>query len=183
MQIAREVTVLANAELILNTLHELAAALAMSRPITAHGEASQMNALLAFQRVQKLFKVTPAAHDGPYSPELAAAFREGARDLVDDGDRVCIADTDKVEESEGGAIVHCTIYVSDSERAAMPGEDADDGCPKCDPDCQGNNGDSHDACEWPVGPNGKYRHGPDSCPTKHTNDGTDRCEHCGEWLA
>lgn len=29
-------------------------------------------------------------------------------------------------------------------------DDDDDGCPKCDPDCLGNNGDCHDACEWPA---------------------------------
>jgi len=27
----------------------------------------------------------------------------------------------------------------------------DDGCPKNDPECLGNNGDCHDACEWPLG--------------------------------
>lgn len=36
----------------------------------------------------------------------------------------------------------------DEPAAASPLED--DGCPKNDPECLGNNGDYHDACEWPL---------------------------------
>jgi hypothetical protein len=59
--------------------------------------------------------------DGPYRPELAEAFRQGARELQID--RLDIAAGATVEEGEGGAFVACRVYVSDSERLPMPGED------------------------------------------------------------
>jgi hypothetical protein len=96
----------------------------------------------------------PATRDGPYSPELAEAFRQGARELLNCnlGDRINVDTDARVEEYEpgdGGAIVHCTIYVGDGERAALAADD--DGCPKLDPDCMGKNGDCHDACVSPEG--------------------------------
>lgn len=66
--------------------------------------------------------------DGPYRPELAAAFREGARILLDNigaGERVSVLKDALIEEDEGGVIVHCLIFVSDAERPLMKGETQD----------------------------------------------------------
>ena len=44
------------------------------------------------------------------------------------------------------------INLSNSETARLReilAADDDDGCPKDDPDCMGNNSDCHDACERP----------------------------------
>lgn len=60
--------------------------------------------------------------DGPYRPPLAEAFRQGARELQID--RLDIPDEALVEEGEGGAFVHCRVYVSDNERLLMDGEEA-----------------------------------------------------------
>lgn len=74
--------------------------------------------------------------DGPYRPHLAEAFREGARELQID--RLHVDRDARIEEGEGGAIVHCTVFVSDSERMPIP-EDDDDR-----PECLGDSGDRHD---------------------------------------
>ncbi len=86
--------------------------------------------------------VPSAAANGPYSPALAEAFRQGARDLFPtDFERVCVeagARVEEYEEGDGGAVVHCLIYVSDGERALMPDEEAGEAepkpgrsCPRC----------------------------------------------------
>jgi hypothetical protein len=64
------------------------------------------------------------AADGPYRAELANAFREAARELCNSetGDRIDVADDALIEEGEGGVIVHCTMFVSDSERKLLAGE-------------------------------------------------------------
>lgn len=66
------------------------------------------------------------APDGPYSPELAQAFRAGARHLLDCntlGTKFDLADRARVEEGpDGGVWVHLRLYVSDDERPLMPGE-------------------------------------------------------------
>lgn len=72
--------------------------------------------------------------DGPYRPELAEAFRTGARELCncDLGDRIHVDADARVEEGEGGAQVHCVLFVSDAERTALAGEEAEaDTCPHC----------------------------------------------------
>lgn len=61
------------------------------------------------------------AANGPYRPELAEAFRQGARELQ--LDCLDIRAGALVEEGEGGAYVHCRVYVRDSQRLPMPGED------------------------------------------------------------
>lgn len=61
--------------------------------------------------------------DGPYRPHLAEAFREGARDIG--LDRLNVDAGAQVEESEGGAIVHCTVFVSDAERGSIPEDSAE----------------------------------------------------------
>lgn len=68
----------------------------------------------------------PAAADGPYSAPLAQAFREGARRwaaLLPDDDRVTIEDLAPVREAEGGVEVQCWLYVADTDRDLMPGEE------------------------------------------------------------
>jgi hypothetical protein len=70
----------------------------------------------------------PASNaDGPYSPELAAAFREGARNILgDDSDDYApeleLPDNAPVEPGEGGVWVSVRLFVSDAARALMPGE-------------------------------------------------------------
>lgn len=59
--------------------------------------------------------------DGPYRPELAEAFRQGARELQIDA--LDIAPGAVVEPAEGGAFVTCRVYVSDAQRLPMPGEE------------------------------------------------------------
>ena len=61
--------------------------------------------------------------DGPYRPELAEAFREGARQLG--GEWFTVPPAAEVWEGEGGAIVHCRVFVSDSERPLMEGEEGE----------------------------------------------------------
>lgn len=68
-----------------------------------------------------LLSLPEPAVDGPYRPELAEAFRQGARELQID--RLDVPPGATVEEGEGGVFVHCRVYVSDSERLPMPGED------------------------------------------------------------
>jgi hypothetical protein len=65
-----------------------------------------------------------AASSSPYSPELAEAFRQGARELQ--LDRLDVAADAIVEEGEGGAYVRCRVYVADGERLPMPGEQLDE---------------------------------------------------------
>lgn len=70
---------------------------------------------------------TACAQDGPYSPELAQAFRTAAAELCnsDTGDRILIEEGARVEEmtdGDGGVFVHCKIYVSDRDRALLAGE-------------------------------------------------------------
>ena len=88
-----------------------------------------------------------AGHDAPEAPQ--AAVRGDAKEIVDrlrkvEGDvrRLCLDAAMMVEY----------LYARPAEQAepaaASPLED--DGCPKNDPECLGNNGDYHDACEWPL---------------------------------
>jgi hypothetical protein len=66
--------------------------------------------------------------DGPYSPELAEAFRSGARQMGDEAlsDKIEVPADAVVRECEGdGALVQCWLYVHDIERAALPGEQED----------------------------------------------------------
>lgn len=69
-------------------------------------------------------EATTAAADGPYRPELAEAFRQGARDLCNCnlGDKIDVAADAPVEEGEGGAWVTVRMLVSDGERADIPGD-------------------------------------------------------------
>lgn len=62
--------------------------------------------------------------DGPYRPELAEAFRQGARELqLDCLDIPADALVEEGEDGEDGAYVHCRVYVSDRQRLPMPGEE------------------------------------------------------------
>lgn len=76
-------------------------------------------------RIAALLNGETARPDGPYRPELAEAFRQGARDLLPstNDDRIHVAKDALIEESDGGCIVHCTMFVSDAERSAMPNEE------------------------------------------------------------
>ena len=73
--------------------------------------------------------VAPTARlaDSPYSPDQAEAFRTAARELCNSetGDRIHIDHGATVEPAEGGAVVHCTLFVSDRERAALATEEED----------------------------------------------------------
>lgn len=63
--------------------------------------------------------------DGPYRAKLAEAFRVGARELCNCnlGDLLEVPEGARVEEAgDGGAWVHCRIFVSDGDRAAMVDE-------------------------------------------------------------
>lgn len=91
--------------------------------------------------------MVPRKPDGPYRPELAAAFREAARELCNSetGDRIDVAAHAQLEESEGGVIVHCTMFVSDSERKRFAGEEeGEDALQTC----------RHCGEERPAGPEG-----------------------------
>lgn len=63
-------------------------------------------------------------YDGPYSAELAEAFRQGARELQID--RLDVAADAKIEEmpGRGGVFVHCRVFVADGERLPLAGEEA-----------------------------------------------------------
>lgn len=77
----------------------------------------------------------PALHNGPYSPELAEAFRLGARELCNSeiGDKIDVPADAAVEECPGGGGVYVTVrlFVSDAERSALAGEE-ETPCPACD---------------------------------------------------
>lgn len=69
----------------------------------------------------------PGDPDGPYRPELAEAFREGARGLLhcNLGDKIEVRAGAPVEEytqGDGGALVQCWLLVGDDDRPTMPGE-------------------------------------------------------------
>jgi hypothetical protein len=103
------------------------------------------------EEVRDVLRAALNGGDGPYSADLAEAFRVGARELCNPslGDKIEVPEGTPVRECDGdGVMVQCWLYVHDSERAALA--DEDDGCPVGDPDCLGNNGDCHDACEAPV---------------------------------
>jgi len=59
--------------------------------------------------------------DGSYRPELAEAFRLGAVELQIDA--IDVEPGALVEPAEGGAWVYCRVYVGDSERLPMAGEE------------------------------------------------------------
>lgn len=65
--------------------------------------------------------------DGPYSAELAEAFRIGARELCNSelGDKIEVPDGATVEEfpGGGGVFVQCKLFVSDGERAPIAGDE------------------------------------------------------------
>lgn len=66
--------------------------------------------------------------DGPYRPELAQAFREGARDLLQCnlGDQIDLPEGALLQEGpDGGAYVHVRLFVSDGQRLPLPGEGED----------------------------------------------------------
>jgi hypothetical protein len=79
-------------------------------------------------------ELQPAAEAGPYSAELAEAFRQGARELQLD----CLEIEPGAAVTEapggGGAFVACRVFVSDGERLPMPGEEieaSEDECSAC----------------------------------------------------
>lgn len=66
------------------------------------------------------------APDSPYRPELAEAFRRGARKIAADAldGKLEVRDGALVAETDGdGVLVQCWLYVHDMERAPMLGED------------------------------------------------------------
>lgn len=65
-------------------------------------------------------------NDGPYRPALAEAFRQGARELQID--RLDIPAGAQVDEGEGGAFVHCRVYVGDEERLNIAEDPVFPGC-------------------------------------------------------
>ncbi len=71
-------------------------------------------------------------NNGPYSAELAEAFRQGARWIVgDDSDDyepiLDLPDSAMIEEGpDGGVWVHVRLFVSDADRAPLHGEEHDE---------------------------------------------------------
>jgi hypothetical protein len=85
------------------------------------------------QRLGRQLDAAASCSSSPYSPELAEAFRQGARELQID--RLDVAPDAIVEEGEGGAYVRCRVYVSDAERLPMPGEEIEQEAPAIAPSC------------------------------------------------
>lgn len=73
---------------------------------------------------------TPQPDNGPYSPALAEAFRQGARELCNCnlGDKIDVPADARVEEAPGGGgvFVHVRLFVSDGERLPMDGDETDE---------------------------------------------------------
>lgn len=70
--------------------------------------------------------VTAVPSEGAYGPELAEAFRQGARRLAAEGldDKLEVRDGAQVIETDGdGVLVQCWLYVHDMERGPILGED------------------------------------------------------------
>lgn len=84
-----------------------------------------------FERTQReahawLDSMDPRNACGPYSPELAEAFRQGARELCNSslGDKIEVPDGAHVKECHGdGVMVACWLYVHDNEREKLAGEE------------------------------------------------------------
>ncbi|MBB4837267.1 hypothetical protein HNP52_000318 [Sphingomonas kyeonggiensis] len=70
--------------------------------------------------------MSAAPANGSYGPELAEAFRQGARKLAAEGldDKLEVRDGAQVIETDGdGVLVQCWLYVHDMERGPILGED------------------------------------------------------------
>jgi hypothetical protein len=74
-------------------------------------------AIIAYRAVGMAVPTVGENPDGPYRPELAEAFRAGARELCncDLGDRIEVPAGASVDEAEGGAFVTVRLFVSDEE--------------------------------------------------------------------
>lgn len=114
----------------------------------------------AFGRIQQLsegwLRQRMALH--PTAPSIQPAEGAGQQDAVDlllhawaKADRT--KDPDVAAEALEAAFLQAKAERPGAYEAivAMHQQLEDDGCPKGDPDCLGNNGDCHDACEPPAG--------------------------------